>query len=62
MDGRDLYLLAIIGFLLLLLLAIGVRSSTFDDAVKNCIQANADWRVDMADAYCNSVIREGRRP
>lgn len=62
MEGRDYFLVAVIAFLVLLLMAIGIRNSTFDDAVVNCIQANADWRVDIAHAYCNSVIREGQRP
>ncbi len=62
MEGKDYYVAAVVGFLAILLLAIGVRNSTFNDAVVNCIQANSDWRVDVAHAYCNSVIRSGQRP
>jgi hypothetical protein len=40
----------------------GTRSITIDDAVDNCIKANQDWTVATANAYCNSIIREGKRP
>jgi hypothetical protein len=46
----------------LMLLAVTVRNATFNDAVVNCIRANADWRVDVTHDYCNSVIRSGVRP
>lgn len=61
MEGKDYYVVAVVGFLVILLLAIGVRNATFNDAVVNCIQANSDWIVADAHAFCNSVIREGRR-
>ena len=62
MEGRDYYLVAVIGFLAILLLAIGVRNATFNDAVVNCVTAHSDWRVDVAHTYCNSVIRNGQTP
>lgn len=62
MNETGVFLAMIAAFLLLFLLAIGVRHSTFRDAVENCIQANSDWTVATANAYCNSVIREGKRP
>ena len=62
MEDKDFYIAAVLVLIAMLLLAGGVRNSTFNDAVTNCVQANADWRVDAAHAYCNSVIREGKRP
>jgi len=61
MEGKDYYLAALIGFLAILILGIGVRNATLNDAVVNCIKANPDWTVQDAHAFCNSVIREGRR-
>jgi hypothetical protein len=62
MEGKEYYLVAVLAFLLLMLLAVTVRNATFNDAIVNCIQANADWRVDVAHDYCNSVVRSGVRP
>lgn len=62
MEGRDYYIAAVIVFFGMVLLAICVRNATFNDAVVNCVQANSDWTVENAHAFCNAVIREGRRP
>ena len=46
----------------ILLVAAGVSNGARDDAIENCIKANSDWTVATAHDYCNSVIREGKRP
>ena len=44
------------------LIVLSVNNTATNRAVENCISANYDWRVDVANNYCNSVIKNGVRP
>lgn len=60
-DGEILIVVIMLVFALFVLV-FGTRSSTINASVENCITANQDWTVTAATTYCNSIIREGKRP
>ena len=60
-DSEILFVL-IFGICMLCIIVFGTRSSTINASVENCITANQDWTVTAATTYCNSIIREGKRP
>ena len=62
MDDRDLTVLFILVFFGIVVAGIGCSVSATSTAIGNCIKANNDWTVQQAHDYCNSVIREGKRP
>lgn len=62
MKDHEVLMVLIFGFFVLFILAFGTRHATFNESVQNCIQANSDWTVATAQTYCNSIIREGKRP
>ena len=62
MRDSEILVAIIILVFALFVLVFGTRSSTINASIENCITANQDWTVTTATTYCNSIIREGKRP